>query len=325
MKLESLNYKFNVIINDFNKNKFNYEEDPPISEIEITTPISIELLRLDYFSREKSKCIDEQLLNLYFTWDLASSLILYLEKYRGSTTINHWGEVDSLRNPLKTRLLINKAGLAYEKDLFHTYKKPLPDCYFRILEKSFSIAIYCDRYESSHNSAFAQFIKKEATSSVFNDLRFYTASITLFEDLYLLTQEMAELLNTPIGVPINSKTREERSKQAALAGKTGEHDLKERYINFIETYTINKLESKKYPHNKLIIEEKFSGVTQFCQSAQEYLTEILDEYKLTANSKNYNYGLNIKSQNIYTVINKWKSEDENFRNALKRICKLRKT
>ena len=124
MKLESLNYKFNVIINDFNKNKFNYEEAPPISEIEITTPISIELLRLDYFSREKSKCIDEQLLNLYFTWDLASSLILYLEKYRGSTTTNYWGEVDTLRNPLKTRLLINKAGFAYEKDLFHIYKKP---------------------------------------------------------------------------------------------------------------------------------------------------------------------------------------------------------
>lgn len=325
MKLISMgDFHIETIINDFNENKYDYEENPPHSIIEIETPIEIQLIKEYYYSKKRDEIKNEKLLNICFIWDFATSLILYVEKYRGSTVLNYWGEIDPLKNHLKTKLLINKACFAHEKDLLHTYKKPLANCYFSILSLSFFIAKAYDNYELSSESTFAKFIKRECLDSVLDDFHFRRI-ISLFENLEYLNEEMCNILNQKIGVPLDLKTRQDRSKKATEASVSGKDDLKEKYISYFNKYTIEKLGTKKYPHDRFIINSKFNGLTNFCQYAQLDLTDILLQYKNTALENNYNYGKNINPENIHSILNKWKNEDENFRKCLGEICKLRKT
>lgn len=313
-----------IIINDFNKNKYDYEENPPYSIIDIEIPIDIQSIKEDYYSKKRNEITNDELLKIFFIWDFATSLIIYVEKYRGSTVLKYWGEVNPLKNHLETRLLINKACFAHEKDLLHTYKKPLANCYFSILSLSFFIAKAYDNYELSSESTFANFIRRECLDSILDDYNFRRI-FSLFEELEYLNEEMCNILNQKIGVPIDLKTRQDRSKKATEASISGKDDLKEKYISYFKKYTIDELGSKKYPHNKFIINSKFNGLTNFCQYAQLDLTNILLQYKNTALEKNHNYGKNINPENIHYILNKWKNEDENFRKFLGEICKLRKT
>lgn len=291
-----INDEITPLINDYNPERLDYDRRQYSLVIKTEFPLEIGKLLGKYkenFHHLNDYTVDPELIDIYFIWDFATSIVLNFEKNHPEKIKKYWPHKNEKFNPLKTKHLTNKATFFFNCGIIYSdkhYNNPLQNAYLNLFKSIIKIQrAWTAIIRQTTRTKFIDFLKKEINAEYPIRELFTQGILPLFEDLIYSAIDLAKNIENPYKAKQDSEKRMQISQNANNARRTGEIYLMNNYVSFFSEFIIGGEYEKESKKHALYRKEKFKSMSDFILNNYADLNRILEEYKIFAISEKYSH------------------------------------
>lgn len=272
--------------------------------------------------------LNKELVYMYFTWDLATSIILNFEKVNTYTITHTWGDKYFFKNMLSLENIDNKAELGQSKLLLgKTFQSSQKTRYFRLLKIILKIkSTFLSIGNKNRGVRFLDFLKEDFETGIIDANFLNKKLIPIFRDLL---KHSLYLHNKSL---LNSHYFLHNQDNLISTRHSGQERLKLEIIEYLQKIPeeeIIKYNKKISPKNKYDI-KKFTSLTKLCSFSYEDLLKIKNQYENKNISsvkesseiiffEKANYLKNNEDPNFERIFRRWAKEDSLFKNEIQNL------
>lgn len=322
--------------NYFKTNKFTIDEN---DQLRLRKAKLIKLYKSKKLNRRKIfkeykelrgnsfRNLNNNLIYMYFTWDLATSIISSFEKNNNYTMTHTWGDKVFFKTLLSLKNIDNKAELAQTKMLLgKLFQSSQKTNYFNVLKTVYRIKLAFLSLGGNRGIRFFDFLIEDFDISILDRKFLRKNLINLFRDLNKYSIELHNenilknnyFLHDPENLISTRHSGQERLKLDII-----------KYLKNISEDEIIKFNKKTSPRKKDVI-RKFTSLSKLCSFSYESLIKIKNQYENKNISsikesseiiffEKSNYLKNNENPNFERIFRRWSKEDYLFKNELERL------
>lgn len=252
-------------------------------------------------------------------WDASAATISRTEKDHKNSINFLWGSYIPGYDASSNDDIYEKYNLAISHEIFyHKKQSSIISAYTSLIFAHYSIEeIWSSEKIEKHkksNFEFINFYEKNLSTEIKNETYFIDEIIPAFFRLMHKKMQLDHLLSLPKGIPSSQATRVNRASKAAQSKNFGESILKNRILSFLKSQNIKK---------------EYTSVPKILSDLSEEIGIIFNDYRDSMNhsskaeGRNHFFGKDSDLINIEKTIRRWINYDDDFHDAIQRIC-LRK-